>query len=94
MPIILNFSKKVWYIYNLVNFIKYTRYKLSIIMKKLLYSSIFVAVTTFSCVSAQKITDGESLDVNGLSVTFNILNKEAITVGGKNSTAIKYLQNW
>lgn len=34
-------------------------------------------------VSAQKITDGESVDVNGLSVTFNILNKEAITVGGK-----------
>ncbi|UPQ76285.1 hypothetical protein [Chryseobacterium nepalense] len=52
-------------------------------MKKLFYSSIFVVVTSFSFVSAQKITDGESVDVNGLSVTFNILNKEAITVGGK-----------
>ncbi|MEC3875130.1 hypothetical protein [Chryseobacterium salviniae] len=52
-------------------------------MKKLFYSSVFIVLTSFSFVSAQKITDGESVDVNGLSVTFNILNKEAITVGGK-----------
>lgn len=52
-------------------------------MKKLFYSLFFVAVASFSFASAQKITDGESVDVNGLAVTFNILNKEAITVGGK-----------
>ena len=64
-------------------YLKFKHHKLIIIMKKLLYSSVFVLFTSFSFVSAQKITDGESVDVNGLSVTFNILNKEAITVGGK-----------
>jgi hypothetical protein len=52
-------------------------------MKKLLFFSMFAFSTVFSVVSAQKITDGEAIDVNGLSVTFNILNKETITVGGK-----------
>lgn len=52
-------------------------------MKKLIYSSVFIVVASFSFASAQKITDGSTIDVNGLSVTFNILNKESITVGGK-----------
>jgi len=34
-------------------------------------------------VNAQKISDGQSLDLNGMSVVFNILNKESIEVGGK-----------
>lgn len=52
-------------------------------MKKLIYSFAFIVVTCFSFASAQKITDGSTIDVDGLSVTFNILNKESITVGGK-----------
>lgn len=52
-------------------------------MEKLLYLSILVLVSLFHVVCAQKITDGESVDVNGLSITFNILSKEAITVGSK-----------
>lgn len=32
---------------------------------------------------AQKITDAQTIDLNGISVTFNILNKESIEVGGK-----------
>lgn len=52
-------------------------------MKKFLYSSLFIVLTSFSFASAQKITDGSTIDVDGLSVTFNILNKESITVGGK-----------
>ncbi|MCE3076343.1 hypothetical protein [Chryseobacterium gwangjuense] len=34
-------------------------------------------------VNAQKISDGQSIDLNGMSVVFNILNKESIEVGGK-----------
>ncbi|MFP3832978.1 hypothetical protein [Chryseobacterium sp. SIMBA_028] len=33
--------------------------------------------------SAQKISDGQTLEVNGMNVTFNILNKESIESGGK-----------
>ncbi|MEG0926939.1 hypothetical protein [Chryseobacterium sp.] len=32
---------------------------------------------------AQKISDGQTLEVNGMNVTFNILNKESIESGGK-----------
>lgn len=32
---------------------------------------------------AQKISDGQTIDVNGMSVTFNILNKESVESGGK-----------
>ncbi|WP_312900895.1 hypothetical protein [Chryseobacterium taichungense] len=52
-------------------------------MRKLISLSIFSLSMAFSLISAQKIKDGETLDVNGLSVTFNILNKESVTVGGK-----------
>ncbi|WP_276877717.1 hypothetical protein [Chryseobacterium joostei] len=34
-------------------------------------------------ISAQKISDGQTLEVNGMNVTFNILNKESIESGGK-----------
>lgn len=33
--------------------------------------------------NAQKISDGQTVDINGMSVTFNILNKESIESGGK-----------
>ncbi|WP_042722639.1 hypothetical protein [Flavobacterium sp. B17] len=52
-------------------------------MKKLTSFSIFIFIMAFSLMKAQKISDGQTIDVNGLSVTFNILNKESITVGGK-----------
>lgn len=32
---------------------------------------------------AQKIADGETLDVNGMKVGFNITNKESVQIGGK-----------
>lgn len=38
---------------------------------------------SISMINAQKVKDGETIDFNGLSVTFNILNKESISVGGK-----------
>lgn len=34
-------------------------------------------------ISAQKISDGQTIEVNGMSVTFNILNKESVEAGGK-----------
>ncbi|MDW9380619.1 hypothetical protein [Chryseobacterium sp. JV558] len=33
--------------------------------------------------SAQKISDGQTIDINGMAVTFNILNKESVESGGK-----------
>lgn len=33
--------------------------------------------------NAQKISDGQTVEVNGMSVTFNILNKESVQAGGK-----------
>ncbi|RXM39436.1 hypothetical protein BOQ62_11250 [Chryseobacterium sp. CH21] len=32
---------------------------------------------------AQKISDGQTVDINGMAVTFNILNKESVESGGK-----------
>lgn len=57
-------------------------------MKKLLTIS-FLSFLTFGNLNAQKITDGQTVEVNGLSVTFNILNKEAVTAGGKNMDRYK-----
>lgn len=34
-------------------------------------------------IKGQKISDGQTIDVNGMSVTFNILNKESVEAGGK-----------
>ncbi|SHK11514.1 hypothetical protein [Epilithonimonas mollis] len=53
-------------------------------MKNVITSSVFILIFLTSFVKAQKISDGETLDLNGLSVTFNVLNKETISAGGKN----------
>ncbi|PRB00507.1 hypothetical protein CQ046_18765 [Chryseobacterium sp. MYb7] len=34
-------------------------------------------------IHAQKISDGQTVDINGMAVTFNILNKESVESGGK-----------
>ncbi|MGC5744067.1 hypothetical protein [Chryseobacterium sp. NFX27] len=34
-------------------------------------------------VKGQKISDGQTIEVNGMSVTFTILNKESVEAGGK-----------
>ena len=47
---------------------------------------LITLVTTIfwgTSISAQKISDGQTLEVNGMNVTFNILNKESIESGGK-----------
>lgn len=49
-------------------------------MKKLI---LFLVLMAFTSLGAQKITDGQTVDVDGLAVTFNILNKESVTAGGK-----------
>jgi len=53
-------------------------------MKKLTF---LICMTTALCCGiyahAQKISDGETVDVNGMKVTFSILNKESIQAGGK-----------
>lgn len=49
-------------------------------MKKLIP---ILSLMVFTSLSAQKITDGQTVNVDGLAVTFNILNKEAVTAGGK-----------
>lgn len=49
--------------------------------------TFLIALTTTiflgTFVNAQKISDGQTLDINGMSVTFNILNKESVESGGK-----------
>ena len=49
-------------------------------MKKLIPALLLLAFTNLG---AQKITDGQTVDIDGLAVTFNILNKESVTAGGK-----------
>lgn len=50
-------------------------------------SILFVLLLFFihlgTSMNAQKISDGETVDVNGMKVSFNITNKESIQVGGK-----------
>lgn len=46
-----------------------------------LFLLLFLSLGNFTF--AQKIADGEIIDVNGMKVTFNITNKESIEVGGK-----------
>lgn len=50
-------------------------------MKKLIP---LLLLMVFTSIGAQKITDGQTVTVGGLAVTFNILNKESVTAGGKN----------
>lgn len=52
-----------------------------------------VLALSFSNAYAQKIKDGETVDLNGLSVTFSITNKESVTVGGKNFERYKVSAN-
>ena len=49
-------------------------------MKKLIP---LLLLLVFTSLGAQKIADGETVTVDGLAVTFNILNKESVTAGGK-----------
>lgn len=53
-------------------------------MKNLTFLFSLTAFIFFGkSVNAQKISDGQTLNLNGMSVTFNILNKESIESGGK-----------
>lgn len=53
-------------------------------MKNLFFLfSLFLTLLFGNITSAQKIADGQTIEVNGMSVTFNILNKESIEAGGK-----------
>lgn len=45
--------------------------------------AISAAILTGISVKGQKISDGQTLEVNGMSVTFSILNKESVEAGGK-----------
>ena len=46
--------------------------------------SLLLLFLCFATIYSQKITDGATVDVGGLAVTFNILNKESVSAGGKN----------
>lgn len=53
-------------------------------MKKSAFLFFILSFLNFaSFLNAQKISDGESIDINGMKVSFNITNKESIEVGGK-----------
>lgn len=45
--------------------------------------SLTTTILCHSFANAQKISDGQTLEVNGMDVTFNILNKESVESGGK-----------
>lgn len=47
------------------------------------FFSLFFTLLFGIQANAQKITDGQTIEVNGMSVTFNIVNKESIEAGGK-----------
>ena len=53
-------------------------------MKKSMFLALFFVLFSITNFYGQKITDGATVDVNGLAVIFNVLNKESINVGGKN----------
>lgn len=50
---------------------------------KLTFALFFILTLVGIIVNAQKITDGETLELNGLNVTFIVLNKETVEVKGK-----------
>ncbi|RXM51633.1 MULTISPECIES: hypothetical protein [unclassified Chryseobacterium] len=53
-------------------------------MKNLIFLlSLTTTILCHSFTNAQKISDGQTLEVNGMDVTFNILNKESVESGGK-----------
>ncbi|UWX61071.1 hypothetical protein N0B40_02090 [Chryseobacterium oranimense] len=45
--------------------------------------AISAAILTGISVKGQKISDGQTIEINGMSVTFSILNKESVEAGGK-----------
>jgi hypothetical protein len=53
-------------------------------MKKSIFMALFFVLFSLTKFYGQKIADGATVDVSGLAVTFNILNKESVSVGGKN----------
>lgn len=53
-------------------------------MKNLTFFLTLMAFTFLgNLLNAQKISDGQTIDINGMAVTFNILNKESVESGGK-----------
>lgn len=53
-------------------------------MKNLTFFLTLLAFTFLgNFLNAQKISDGQTIDINGMAVTFNILNKESVESGGK-----------
>lgn len=44
---------------------------------------LMTALSLGTFLNAQKISDGESIDIDGMKVSFNITNKETIQVSGK-----------
>ncbi|MCD9855981.1 hypothetical protein LUD75_14740 [Epilithonimonas sp. JDS] len=62
-------------------------------MKNLTSLAILILLCSFSFTKAQKIADGETVDLNGLAVTFSVLNKESVNVGGKNFDRYKVSAN-
>lgn len=53
-------------------------------MKNSILLLLVLTISSFGTFAkAQKISDGETVDVNGLKVSFNITNKESIQAGGK-----------
>lgn len=62
-------------------------------MKNLTSLAILILLLSISFTNAQKIADGETVDLNGLAVTFSVLNKESVNVGGKNFDRYKVSAN-
>lgn len=52
-------------------------------MKNSILAVLLFLLSSGTLLHAQKISDGETIDVNGMKVTFNITNKESIEVGKK-----------
>jgi hypothetical protein len=52
-------------------------------MKNLTLLLFPIAVFSGITIQAQKISDGQTVDLNGMAVTFTILNKETVDSGGK-----------
>lgn len=61
----------------------HTHFKINTMKRSTLFK-LFLVLFSITDIYAQKITDGNTVDVNGLAVTFNILNKESVNVSGKN----------
>ncbi|WP_126651753.1 hypothetical protein [Chryseobacterium aureum] len=55
--------------------------------------TLLITLTAFTflgnLLNAQKISDGQTIDINGMAVTFNILNKETVDSDGKSYDCYK-----